>query len=223
MRRALLKETAKRLPNWINQAPHFEPRYNPWEQRICVDADGAFYDALHRSNVKLITGKIETVTQGAILTEGDKRIDADIIITATGLNMKLGGGIEIRVDGAIMPWSNRFIWNGAMIEGVPNMVFMFGYTNNAWTLGADDTAIIMIRLWKYMSRNGVKSAVPLFPNGVPRETERMWQLSSTYAVLAEDRLPVYGKTGPWKSRTRPPIDYIHARLGDYTSGLHFSV
>ncbi len=186
-----------------------------------MDSNGAFFDALHQSNVRLITAKIDTVTPDGVLTEAGEKVDADVIITATGLNMKLGGDIRIRVDGETMSWSKRFIWNGAMIEDVPNMVFMFGYTNNAWAIGADSTAIVLIRLWKRMGRDGAKAVVPQVPESTTRETERLWQLGATYAVMAEDGLPVYGKTGPWRPRTRPPIDYVHARWGDYTSGLRF--
>ncbi|OTB00910.1 hypothetical protein M426DRAFT_226323 [Hypoxylon sp. CI-4A] len=227
--RNLLKDvTSKQLPKWIEHDVHFKPRYNPWEQRLCADPDARFYKSLHRPNVKLITGTIDTVTDGAIRTKdgqtGDlETTDVDAIITATGLNMKLGGGIQLRVDGETISWSKRLIWNGSMIEGIPNMMFMFGYTNDAWTLGADDTAVLLTRLWRHMDQNSIRSTVPELPKeDRPADTVRMWQLSSTYSALAQDRLPVYGTTGPWRSRTQPPIDYLRARWGDYTSGLKFT-
>lgn len=117
----------------------------------------------------------------------------------------------------------KYIWNGAMIEGVPNMIFVFGYADNAWTIGADITAFLAARLLKYMNRKGLKTAVPKLPaKDATTETERIFRLNSTYATLAAERLPVYGKTGVWRPRTRPPQDYVHARWGNFRSGLHFS-
>ncbi|KAI0593112.1 FAD/NAD(P)-binding domain-containing protein [Biscogniauxia sp. FL1348] len=220
-RKVLHREAVKQLPEGINQED-FMPEYNPWEQRICLDPDGIFYKALRRSNVEIITGKIKSVTTTEVAMQNGKTVVADCIITATGLNLKMGGGIDIRVDGNTMLWSKRFVWNGCMLDGVPNMMFMLGYTNNSWTLKADNTAMMLRRLWRHMARNGFKAAIPRAPTSTGAKTERLWQLSATYVALAEDRLPVYGTTGNWKPQNRPPIDYIHARWGNYTEGLEFS-
>ncbi|KAI1502977.1 FAD/NAD(P)-binding domain-containing protein [Biscogniauxia marginata] len=220
-RKALHSETVKQLPEGVSQY-HFIPKYSPWEQRICTDPEGIFYKSLRRPNVEIITGKIKTVTTTGVAMQDGKTVDADCIITATGLNMKMGGGIDIRVDGNPMSWGKRFIWNGSMLDGVPNMMFMLGYTNNAWTLKADNTAIMLRRLWKHMTRNGFRSAVPRVPKNTAAKTERVWQLSATYVALSEDRLPVYGTMGNWKPQNRPPIDYVHARWGNHTEGLEFA-
>ncbi|KAI5917654.1 FAD/NAD(P)-binding domain-containing protein [Camillea tinctor] len=220
VRDALHAQTVKLLPEGVSQ-DHFIPKYNPWEQRICIDPDGVFYKALGRPNVEIITGKIQTVTTTGVIMEDGKTIDADCIITATGLNVKLGGDIDIRVDDSPMSWSKRLVWNGCMLDGVPNMMIMLGYTNNSWTLKADNTAIILKRLWKYMAHRQVRSAVPRASKDIAAKTERMWKISSTYIALAEDKLPVCGTVGNWRPRNRPPIDYIHARWGNYTDGLEF--
>ncbi|KAI0119594.1 FAD/NAD(P)-binding domain-containing protein [Daldinia grandis] len=224
----LRKDTVRRLPKWLDQDPHFKPRYNPWEQRMCTDPDGIFYEALHRPNVKVITGNITNFTETGVQTQDHEtgKIDTtelDAVVTATGLNMKLGGGIDIRVDGETLSWGKKYIWNGAMIEGVPNMMFVFGYADNAWTIGTEITAILMVRLLKHMGRKGLKTAIPQLPQkDVTEDTERIFRLNSTYANLAAERLPVYGKTGIWRPRTHPPQDYVHARWGNFRSGLHFS-
>ncbi|KAI1466464.1 FAD/NAD(P)-binding domain-containing protein [Daldinia caldariorum] len=224
----LRKDAEKRLPKWLEQDPHFKPRYNPWEQRMCTDPDGIFYEALHRPNVKVITGNITKFTDTSVETKDHKTgkietTDLDAVVTATGLNMKMGGGIDVRVDGETLSWGNKYVWNGAMIEGVPNMMFVFGYADNTWTIAADITARLAVRLLKYMDRKGLKSAVPqISASHITTDTERIFRLSSTYATVAADRLPVYGKTGPWRPRTRPPQDYLHARWGNYRNGLRFS-
>ena len=172
--------------------------------------------------MKLITDKIDTVTKRGIVTKEGEKINADIIITATGLNMKLGGNVDMRVDGEVMPWSKRLVWNGSMIDGVPNMSFMFGYTNNTWTIGTDACAMLLPRVWNSMAQRGARSATPRAPSYMNHDTERLWTLNSTYSLKAQDRLPVTGKEGPWRARTSPPLDYVHARWGDCTSGLRFA-
>ncbi|OTA63978.1 putative flavin-binding monooxygenase [Hypoxylon sp. EC38] len=211
----------KVLPRGIDYETHFKPRYNPWEQRMCLDPDGVFYKALHLPNVHLITGEIDTVSEWEITMRDGQTVGADIIVTATGFVMMMGGKIEMRLDGEPISWRKRYTWNGAMLDSIPNMMFMLGYTNHSWALGADDTAIVLTRLWKFMEKNGVKSAIPKVPEDATTGTQRVWQLSATYVRAADDALPVYGMTGNWKPRNRPPIDYFHARWGNFTDGLKF--
>ncbi|KAI0848456.1 putative flavin-binding monooxygenase [Daldinia vernicosa] len=219
-KKMLLKETAKRLPEWIDPSFDFEPRYNPGEQRLCLDPDGKFYSALHLENVRVMTGNIKNVVKGGILMQDGQSVDVDVIVMATGFRMRLGGGIQIKVNGNSMSWSKRLVWNGAMLDGVPNMIFMLGYPNNAWTLRADDTAFILVRLLSHMDRQGAKVAVPLAPESEGLQTQVVWKSSATYVLAAQDELPVCGMTGPWKPRVSPPIDRLRARWGDITSGLH---
>ncbi|KAF2973527.1 hypothetical protein GQX73_g155 [Xylaria multiplex] len=222
VRNLLRRETSRLLPTHIDFETHFKPRYNPWEQRICFDLDGAFYKSLHASNTNIVTGVIESVSDNKIRMKDGNSIAADIIITATGIRMQLGGKVKLSVSGKPVSWRNRYIWNGAMLDSVPNMMFMFGYTNNAWTLGADNTAVIFTRLQRYMEKRGKKSAVPRLSPQAATGTQRLWQLSATYVLAAEDQLPVYGMAGNWKPRRCPPVDYICARWGDYTGDLDFS-
>ncbi|RYP06669.1 hypothetical protein DL765_009403 [Monosporascus sp. GIB2] len=220
-REIVRKEAEHWLPSRVPQDPHFKPRYNPWEQRMCFSPGGVFYRALHRPNANIITGEIETVIDSGIRMKSGESVEADVIVTATGFRMALGGRISLKIDGESVSFKKRLIWNGAMMEGIPNMMYMIGYTNHSWTLGADSTAFILVRLLKHMARHGIQAAVPKIHGHIAKATQRMWQLSSTYVSLAEDELPVYGRKGPWKPRNTPPVDLIHARWGNVTNGLQF--
>ncbi|KAK8073595.1 Cyclohexanone monooxygenase [Apiospora phragmitis] len=214
----------RKLPANVPVDPHFTPRYDPWRQRLCLDPNGAFYQAFHRPNVRLITGDIDTVTEHGIRMRSGETVESDVIVTATGHRMVLGGSIEIQVDGKQRAWGGRFAWNGCMLDGVPNMMFMLGYTNNSWTVGADNTAMYLVRLMSYMKRQGAMSVVPRVPEAVAAHgTRSIWQLESTYVREAERRLPVCGNTGPWKPKNRPPIDWLYARWGNITADLDFSM
>ncbi len=220
----LLREAAKRLPEGVDTNLDFEPRYNPGEQRICLDPDGQFYSSLHIEGVRVVTGSISKVVKRGIMMQDGQTVDADVITTATGFRMRLGGGIQIRVDNKPISWSKRLVWNGAMLDRVPNMIFMLGYPNNAWTLGADNTAFVLVRLLGYMGLRGANVAVPLAPEceSASLRTQEVWKSSATYVLAVQDELPVFGMTGPWKPRASPPADWLHARWGDVTSGLHLS-
>uniref|UniRef100_P9WEF4 FAD-containing monooxygenase vniE n=1 Tax=Virgaria nigra TaxID=1085564 RepID=VNIE_VIRNI len=197
VRDSLAQEAAKELPSKIPIDPHFKPRYDPWRQRLCLDPNAEFYHALHRPNVTLITGNIARVTSSGVeMRQGDS-VKADAIITATGHRMMLGGKIDIRVDGDRVTWGKKFAWNSAMIDGIPNMMFMLGYTNHSWTPGADDTAIYLGRLMSYMERIGAQTVVPRVPQAVAAAgIQKIWQLDATYVEEADERLPVCGNSGP---------------------------
>ncbi|KAI8631264.1 FAD/NAD(P)-binding domain-containing protein [Xylariaceae sp. FL1651] len=217
------QRTIKQLPPRIPHDPHFEPEYTPWQQRLCISPDGDFFQALRDNpTTNVVTGQIDTVTENSIQMQDGTTIEADAIVTATGLYMELGGNIAVTVNGEKMDWAGRLLWNGAMVQDIPNMMYMIGYTNASWTLGADDTAHVLIRLRKYMESKGVTTAVPREPPEGVNGTQRMWQLSSTYSIDAQSRLPKYGNVGPWRPRKSPPTDWLHAIWGDIVTGLHFS-
>lgn len=216
---------ATALPKRIDQRTHFEPNYNPWEQRLCICPNGSFFQAFHEYDTDIVTGRIKTVLPGHIIMESGDKIAVDVIVTATGLSMKLGGGIDLYVDGEEMDFSKRFIWQGTMLEGIPNLFYMMGYERHSWTLKVDNSAFILCRLVNYMRHHGLQSATPRLPKSrrAGQKTERFWQLSSTYCVRVEDELPLYGTEGPWRHRQHPPLDWLHARYGDVLTGLHLLV
>ncbi|KAH7040874.1 uncharacterized protein B0I36DRAFT_233435 [Microdochium trichocladiopsis] len=230
-RRYIIGLAKKQLPKRLNWDPHFNPKYTPWQQRMCMAPDGDFYQCLQDPNkAEVVTGVIKTVTETGIeLKEGSAGIDdtkpqhleADVIVAATGLNMNFGGFVDVRVDGDKVDWSKKFVWNGCMIEGVPNMFFMFGYVNASWTLGADDSASIMVRVRQYLDKRGTQTACPRMSRGTDTsEPLKMWQLSSTYVQAAGDKFPRYLKQAPWRPKTNPIMDYSHANYGNVTNGLH---
>ncbi|TVY82779.1 FAD-containing monooxygenase EthA [Lachnellula suecica] len=138
--RIIKEATEKLLPTNIAQDPNFKPKYNPWEQRLCVCPDGDFFAALRQGNAHVVTDSIQTVTETGILTTQGLNLDSDIIITATGLKMKFAGGTHVTVDGQPIIFSQKFMWKGALIQDVPNTACLLGYTNNSWTLGAEATS-----------------------------------------------------------------------------------
>ncbi|KAI0906209.1 putative flavin-binding monooxygenase [Ustulina deusta] len=221
-RTMFINQTIPQLPKRIPHSPHFEPPYTPWQQRLCLSPDGDFYEALRdKPNTNILTGHIATVTKSGLRMEDSTTVDADVIVTATGLQMRMGGNIAVTINGKKMDWAGRLVWNGSMLQDVPNMMFIVGYTNAAWTLGADDTAHILTRLLKYMKSKGMSTAIPRVPPEGTNGYQRFWQLTSTYSNQAESRLPKYGNTGPWQPKTSPPIDWFHSKWGDIVTGLQF--
>ncbi|KAH8652290.1 hypothetical protein BX600DRAFT_386917 [Xylariales sp. PMI_506] len=223
MMRAMIKsDTIKLLPARIPWDPHFSPRYNPWDQRLCLAPDGDFFECLHTPRADVVTSTIKTVTEDGIELTTGGRLEADLIVTATGLRMQFGGGIPLTVDGELVDTSKRILWNGAMVQDVPNLFYMIGYTNASWTLGADDTAFIVCRLLSYMQRNRIQVAVPRMSRDTKIKPHSTWDLTSTYVKAAEKRLPKYGSSGPWRPKNNVLNDYLHARWGNITNGLHFA-
>lgn len=221
-RRVLRLGTERLLPPSIPYDPNFKPSYGPWEQRLCVCPDGDFFKALQRQNCDVVTSNIKNVTATGIETEIGKSIDADIIITATGLKMQLAGGAKISIDGKPVDFSKKFVWKGVMLEGVPNACLVIGYTNASWTLGADTTAELVCRLIKYMDKNGQSSAVPMVPKGQNMKAQPLLNLSSTYIEKAKGSLPSAGDAYPWLPRDNYLKDYWVAQYGKLTSDLEFT-
>ncbi|KAI0189070.1 FAD/NAD(P)-binding domain-containing protein [Astrocystis sublimbata] len=255
-RKLLLKQTAAQLPSdgRILLDPHFLPSYQPWDQRMCFSPNGDFYAALHSSEevptvdnsinnnkasatatgtaatTSIETGHIRTVTNDSLILEGDsapgKVIPADIIITATGLKLGIGGGIRFSVDGLDIALADRVAWRAAMLEGVPNLAFMLGYINNSWTLGAETTSILVCRLLKHMLQQGFTSAVPTAVGGDNDDSGMtimsLWNLDATYVKEAKGSMPVCGDRGPWKGRSNYFVDLFRAKYGSITDRMQFS-
>ncbi|KAI1177098.1 putative flavin-binding monooxygenase [Nemania sp. FL0916] len=222
-RTMMINKAIPELPARISAHPHFEPAYTPWQQRLCICPDGDFYQALRdKPDTQIVTGHIDTVTQDGVRMKDGTKIDADVIVTATGLQMRMGGGIPMTVNGEKVNWAGRLVWNGAMIQDVPNMMFVLGYVDASWTLGADATAHIFTRLLKHMNSKGIRSAAPREPSHGVGGYRKFWSLTSTYSEHAASLLPKYGNTGPWKPKNSPPLDWLHSKWGDIVTGLHFS-
>ncbi|OCL13695.1 monooxygenase flavin-binding family protein-like protein [Glonium stellatum] len=221
--KAILRyETTRQLPANIPHDPHFKPFYNPWEQRLCLCPDGDFYKSLRDGKADIVTAHIKTVTEHGILLDSGRNLNADIIITATGLKIRLAGGIKLSVDGAEIDFSTKFLWRFAMLQDLPNCNIIIGYTNASWTLGADATAILICRLLKYMKDNNITSAVPRVEYPETMKAAPALNLNSTYIVKARHKLPKTGNSGPWKTRDNYFSDYWNGKYADLTDGLEFS-
>jgi cation diffusion facilitator CzcD-associated flavoprotein CzcO len=218
----LRRRTKEQLPSSIPLDPNFKPCYNPWEQRLCVCPDGDFYQALREGHADVVTDKIKTVTATGIKTESGKALDADIIVTATGLRLQLLGGAAVTVDSKLVDLPQKYVWRGQMVQDVPNAVLVVGYTNASWTLGSDSTAIQVSRLLKYMDQNGMAYATARVPEGSSMKSQPIINLSSTYVERAKSMLPRAGDTGPWKPRVNYITELWEASYGSVTADVEFT-
>ncbi|CAN8104563.1 unnamed protein product [Discula destructiva] len=224
-RKMLLKAMEKSLEgSGIPVDPHFTPRYNPWEQRVCVCPDGDFYDSLKQDNTAVVTDQIETVTESGIKTKGGKTIDADIIVTATGLNFVLLCGITATVDGEVVHLNERFAWRFNMLEGVPNMALVTGSTHMSWTLGTDSGLKLMLRLVKEMKKRGAVAVKPIVHNRDALNATPVISMQSTYFKVARHKMPRQSNSDPWQSRKGyiPELWFAKfAPTSSLTKGLEF--
>ncbi|KAL9091022.1 MAG: hypothetical protein Q9159_001648 [Coniocarpon cinnabarinum] len=220
-RRVMRKRTEPQLPENIPHDPHFHPRYNPWEQRLCACPNGDFFAALRSGRAGVATGQIQNMTEREIVMEGGERIEADIIVTATGLKMQMAGGIAPSVDGQTMRIPDKFLWKGIMLQDLPNCLFVIGYTNASWTLGADAAAQHFVRLLKHMQSRGKGVVVPRVTNPEELREKPVMNLNSTYIQRAKDQLPKVSDSAPWLPRQNYFADLIEAKIGDVSAGLEF--
>jgi cation diffusion facilitator CzcD-associated flavoprotein CzcO len=220
-RKILAAETRRRLPKHIPVDPHFKPSYNPWEQRLCLCPDGDFYKGLRKGKADIVTGTIKTVTEKGILMDSGETLQFDAIVTATGLKIFLAGGIKFTVDGKPVAVGDKFMWKGIMLQDLPNTAFVVGYTNASWTLGAEATAQLFVRLINDMKRNGYDAAVPRLSNPEDMPSAPFLNLNSTYIKNALSEMPKSGAVGQWRPRVNYFLDLKEARWGDIVSDLEF--
>ncbi|KAL4802609.1 hypothetical protein BDV18DRAFT_63195 [Aspergillus unguis] len=211
------------LPKDVPWDPNFNPRYNPWDQRLCVSPDGDFYKSLHSGKATVKTDTIATVTQKGIQLNSGDFLPADMIVPATGLRLRIAGGASISVNGTPLQLSEKFIWHGMLIQDMPNAAFIIGYTNASWTLGADATALTICRLLKGLEKRGYAGAVPrMSPNLASSvQPRRLLNLSSTYVTKAEKDLPRAADRGPWVPRDNYFSDLWFAKYGNLDEGIEF--
>ena len=220
-RNLIKKATLKQLPANVPHDPHFEPRYNPWEQRLCLCPDGDFFAAMRAGKASVVTDTIATVTDTGVRLTSGQTLDADIIVTATGLKLKIAGGAQVSVDNAPLAIGDKFLWKSAMLQDLPNMAAVLGYTNASWTLGADATALLVTRLLKSMAARGATSAVPRLEHAERMKSVPALNLSSTYVVRGAKELPKAGDRAPWMPRSTYFSDLWGAKFGNITDGLQF--
>ncbi|KAI2631431.1 FAD/NAD(P)-binding domain-containing protein [Hypomontagnella submonticulosa] len=218
IKRRLKEVTMKRLPAGLAWDPHFNPRYNPWEQRLCVCPGGDFYEALCNGKANVVTDTIDTVTQTEIHLASGATLRPDMIVTATGLKLQFGGGLKLSIDGDEIDVSKKYTWKGAMIQDVPNLMFVMGYANTSWTLGADVTAKLLTRLLNLMKRRGAEVAVPRLDSRTKLQEKPVFSLSSTYVQNASEVFPRAGG-GNWDHKRNYLFDMFDASWGNISKDL----
>ncbi|KAK1752665.1 hypothetical protein QBC47DRAFT_389057 [Echria macrotheca] len=225
-RRFLQSEMRKKLPEGFDVATHFNPRYDVFQQRLCFCPSADFFKALHRDNVSIVTDTISTVTPTGIKLTSGKVLEADIIITATGLYLELLSGIQVFVDGTRFDRTigSRYVWNNTMLDGLPNAGQITGYVATTWTPGADVRTRQLIKVIRHMDRTGAVVATPWLDEKVRKsfpDTSAM-PLTSTYAIQGRDRVPRSAFVGPWRSGVWWLSDLWNYWFGTVTQGVRYT-
>jgi cation diffusion facilitator CzcD-associated flavoprotein CzcO len=196
---------------------HFEPRYNPWDQRMCLVPDGDLFNTLRQGAASIVTDTIAAFTPGGIRLESGRELPADIIVTATGLRVKMMGGIRFDIDGTPVNVADKIIYRGLMCSDMPNFAFAFGYTNASWTLKAELSAEYVCRLLNYMDAQGCVAGTPRAP--VNMETVQGIDLSSGYVQRAAAEFPKQGIDKPWLLNQNYLRDIAALRYGPVDDGV----
>ena len=196
LRKLLLKSIAMQLKGKVDMK-HFTPSYNPWDQRLCVVPDGDLFKILRSGQASIETDQIEQFTEKGILLKSGQHLDADIIVSATGLEIQILGGIKATIDGKPMDTSKHMLYQGIMVSDVPNMAMIIGYINASWTLKVDIAAEYICRLINYMDKNGYDEVIAQGDQTELLEDTVMGSLSSGYIARAADVMPKQGKHAPW--------------------------
>jgi monooxygenase len=196
-RKLIRRGVKRRLPAGYDIDRDFEPRYNPWDERVCLVPGGDLFQALGSGRADVVTETIETFTEKGLKLTSGRELEADVIVTATGLNLLVLGGIELRVDGERKEFKNLVGYKGAMFGGVPNMALALGYTNASFTLKCDLVSQYMCRLLNHMDARGYKVATPREPSPATAR-EPFIDLKSGYVLRSLDQLPMQGESHPWR-------------------------
>jgi cation diffusion facilitator CzcD-associated flavoprotein CzcO len=222
MKKLLRRGVMKALPPGYDVDTHFKPRYNPWDQRLCLVPDGDLFEALHSDSAEIVTDRIETFTERGIKLESGAELEADVVVTATGLNLLFLGGMRISIDGEEPDLARALTYKGMMLSDFPNFAYTLGYTNASWTLKADLTSEYICRLLNHMDANGHRICIPSVSDLSITE-EPLLDFNSGYVLRSIDHLPKQGSKEPWKLRQNYPVDLRMLRHGSIADGtMRFS-
>jgi monooxygenase len=217
IKRLLRRGAVRALPPGYDVDTHFKPRYNPWDQRVCLVPDADLFRALGRGEAEIVTDRVASFTERGIELESGAKLEADVVITATGLNLLFLGGMKITIDGEEPDLPRALTYKGMMLSGFPNFAYTLGYTNASWTLKADLTSEYICRLLNHMDAAGYRIATPTV--GDPSITEEpLLDFSSGYVLRSLDHLPKQGSKEPWKLRQNYPVDLRTLRRGPVDDG-----
>jgi monooxygenase len=221
MRKVIRNGVLKRLPEGYDVDVHFNPRYNPWQQRMCLVPDSDLFDAIADGRASVVTDGVETFTETGVRLSSGEELEADVIVTATGLNLLLFGGIDVSLDGEPVDFSKTIAYKGMMICGVPNLAITLGYTNASWTLKCDLVAHYVTRLLNHMDANGHAVCTPEAPDAsVP--TEPFIDFNSGYVLRSIHLLPRQGAYQPWRLNQNWFRDVRLLKRGPVNDSIDFS-
>ncbi|MEH0110910.1 NAD(P)/FAD-dependent oxidoreductase [Tersicoccus sp. MR15.9] len=223
MKKQLLTAVTRKLPQDYDVDTHFLPPYNPWDQRLCAVPDGDLFRSIRDGKAEVVTDTIDRFTADGIRLTSGRTLPADIIVTATGLRLQLLGGMTLRVDGQTVDPSQRLTYQGAMLDGVPNLALAIGYTNASWTLKIDLVNRFLVRVLTRMQRRHADVVTPVAPD-VPTEARTpLLDLNSGYINRSVDVLPRQGPKAPWRINQNYLLDLAMFRWGRITGrGLRFT-
>jgi monooxygenase len=216
----LRKGVTAQLPEGYDVDKHFKPRYDPWDERLCLVPDGDFFKSLRGGRSSVVTDRIDRFTEKGIRLTSGAELEADVIITATGLNLQAVGGMALTVDGKDVNLPDTVAYKGIMLSGVPNFALTLGYTNASWTLKADLVGEYICRLLNQMDARGQQIVTPLAPEAGQPLTPFL-DLKSGYVQRSIDSLPKQGPAAPWKAYQNYVRDLLLLRRGPVDDGLRF--
>ena len=200
---------------------HFTPTYNPWDQRLCLIPDADLFRSIRSGKTEVVTDHIERFTKTGLLLRSGKELEADLIVTATGLKVQLMGGMHVRVDGVLVDLGKTLTYKGMMFSGIPNFAQAFGYTNASWTLKCELTAKYVCRLLNHMTKRGYAYCTPKRPPGMSEEPGL--DFKSGYVQRALDVLPKQGPASPWRNHQNYAADMMALRFARVADGtMEFS-
>jgi monooxygenase len=217
MKALIRKGIENRLPPGYDIDTHFKPRYNPWDQRMCLVPDGDLFEAICAGRASVVTDQVETFTETGLQLASGAELEADLIVTATGLNLIPLGGMEISVDGREVELPKTMAYKGMMLGGVPNLAIALGYTNASWTLKCDLTCEYVCRLLRHMDEHGYRQAAPEIRDPSVKEVPFI-DFTSGYILRAIDKFPRQGSKAPWRLYQNYARDIVTLRYGALEDG-----
>ena len=217
VRRLIRAANVKLLPEGYAVDTHFKPTYDPWDQRLCLVPDGDLFHAIRTGQADVVTGRIRTFTETGIELESGEHLEADVVVTATGLNLRVFGGAELVVDGATVKPHETMAYRAMMLSGVPNFAFTIGYTNASWTLKADLVAEYVVRLLTHLRATGTRSVVPVRDPSVGEVP--LMDFDAGYVQRVIHTLPRQGDVAPWLLKQNYLHDSRTLRRGRIDDGV----
>jgi monooxygenase len=221
MRRLYRRLAEKQLPAGFDVDTHLNPSYDPWDQRMCLVPDGDLFEAVGSGRASIVTDAVETFTEGGVKLASGTELEADVVVTATGLELLALGGLELAVDGSEVDVPETVAYKGMMLCDVPNMAFTVGYTNASWTLKADLVAQYVCRLLRHMDARGARVCRPRAPDpSLP--TEPLIDLKSGYVLRSVDKFPKQGAVAPWRLHQNYVKDVRLVKRGPVDDAIAFA-